>query len=76
MTTETAPQLDQAKAEQFAGQMVGLLNNAFTGFMVSIGHRSGLFDVMATLPPSPGTTRCRSKPKARHSQSMALGASW
>ena len=52
MTTETAPQLDQAKAEQFAGQMVGLLNNAFTGFMVSIGHRSGLFDVMATLPPS------------------------
>jgi len=52
MTTEAAPSIDQARAEAFAGQMVGLLNHAFTGFMVSVGHRTGLFDAMATLAPS------------------------
>src|SRR5437870_13061515 len=29
----------------------------------------------AIVPSGPGTTRCCSKPKARHSQSMAAGAS-
>ena len=49
MTTET---MDPAKAEAFAGQMVGILNNAMTALMVSVAHRTGLFDKMATLPPS------------------------
>jgi ubiquinone/menaquinone biosynthesis C-methylase UbiE len=49
MTTET---IDQAKAEAFAGQMVGILNSSLLGLMTSIGHRTGLFDKMATLPPS------------------------
>ncbi len=49
MTTET---IDRAKAEAFAGQMVGILNGATLAFMTSIGHRTGLFDKMATLPPS------------------------
>jgi SAM-dependent methyltransferase len=52
MTTETRTQIDQAKAEEFAGQMVGTLNAAFTGLMVSVGHRTGLYDVMSELPPS------------------------
>jgi SAM-dependent methyltransferase len=52
MTTETAPQIDQAKAEAFAGQMVGVMNSALLGFMSSIGHQTGLFDKMAELPPS------------------------
>jgi hypothetical protein len=29
----------------------------------------------AMVPFSPGTTRCRAKPNARHSQSIAAGAS-
>ena len=49
MTTQT---LDQAKAEAFAGQMIGMLNGGMTALMISVGHRTGLFDKMATLPPS------------------------
>src|SRR5437867_11450802 len=49
MTTET---IDPAKAEAFAGQMVGILNSGILAFMTSIGHRTGLFDKMAELPPS------------------------
>jgi SAM-dependent methyltransferase len=49
MTTQA---LDPAKAEAFAGQMIGMLNGALTALMVSVGHRTGLFDKMATMPPS------------------------
>jgi SAM-dependent methyltransferase len=48
----TTPDLDQAKAEQFAERMVGVLNEGAIALMTSIGHRTGLFDVMAGLPPS------------------------
>ncbi len=44
--------LDQARAEAFAERMVGVLNDAALALMTSIGHRTGLFDVMAGLPPS------------------------
>lgn len=49
MTTET---IDQARAEAFAGQMVGVVNGAAIALMTSIGHQVALFDTMATLPPS------------------------
>ena len=49
MTVET---MDPQKAEAFAGQMVGMLNNALGTLMVSLGHRLGIFDRMAELPPS------------------------
>lgn len=49
MTTET---LDMAKAEAFAGQMVGMLTGALTALMVSVGHRTGLFDQLATMKPA------------------------
>ena len=52
MTTETAPQIDEARAMAFAGQMVGVMNSSLLGFMTSIGHQTGLFDKMAGLPPS------------------------
>jgi len=48
----TTRELDQAKKEAFAGQMLGLLNNAFLSLMLSIGHQTRLFDTMADLPPS------------------------
>ena len=44
--------LDQAKAEAFAERMVGVLNEGAIALMTSIGHRTGLFDVMVGLPPS------------------------
>ena len=48
----TTTELDEAKAEEFGGRMVELLNNSLLCLMTSVGHRTGLFDVMATLPPS------------------------
>jgi 2-polyprenyl-3-methyl-5-hydroxy-6-metoxy-1,4-benzoquinol methylase len=48
----TIPDLDQEKAEEFAERMVGVLNEGSIALMTSIGHRTGLFDAMAGLPPS------------------------
>ncbi len=45
-------ELDTAKAEEFGGRMVGLLNDAMLALMTSVGHRTGLFDKMAELAPS------------------------
>lgn len=52
MTTETQSQIDPQKAEAFAGTMLGILNGGLLSFMLSIGHRTGLFDKMAAMPPS------------------------
>ncbi len=43
---------DAERAEAFAGQLVGTITNAATSIMISLGHRVGLFDAMAALPPS------------------------
>ena len=48
----TTPDLNQAKAEEFAERMVCVLNEGAIALMTSIGHRAGLFDAMAGLPPS------------------------
>jgi hypothetical protein len=48
----TIPDMDQARAEEFAERMVGVLNEGAIALMTSIGHRTGLFDAMARLPPS------------------------
>ncbi|HKR69926.1 MAG TPA: hypothetical protein VJT16_13880 [Streptosporangiaceae bacterium] len=39
-------------SEEFANRMFSMWNEAGLALMVSIGHRTGLFDMMATLPPS------------------------
>lgn len=48
----TTKQFDQQRAEEFAGRMVEVLNGGAIALMASIGHRTGLFDAMAGLPPS------------------------
>jgi ubiquinone/menaquinone biosynthesis C-methylase UbiE len=48
----TVTELDEGKVEEFAGRMVGLMNDSMLGLMTSVGHRTGLFDTLATLPPS------------------------
>jgi ubiquinone/menaquinone biosynthesis C-methylase UbiE len=45
-------EIDAARVEEFAGRMLGILNDGFLTLAVSLGHRTGLFDTMATLPPS------------------------
>ena len=50
MSTAMQTELDQAKIEQFTGKMVGVLNGGALALMTSIGHRTGLFDVMAEMP--------------------------
>jgi hypothetical protein len=36
----------------FAEQALGIVNGGFLSLMLSIGHRTGLFDLLARLPPS------------------------
>lgn len=47
MTTTTAPELDQARAEAFAERMLDALNAGALSVMISIGHRTGLLDALA-----------------------------
>jgi 2-polyprenyl-3-methyl-5-hydroxy-6-metoxy-1,4-benzoquinol methylase len=49
MTTRT---LDPTRTQAFAEQALGIVNSGFLSLMLSVGHRTGLFDTLATLPPS------------------------
>lgn len=52
--TETAQGagFDPAKSEAFADKFVAALNHGALCLMASVGHRTGLFDVMSGLPPA------------------------
>lgn len=50
--TNPHPDLDPAKAQAFAGRFLGVLNSAALCLMISMGHRTGLFDAMSQLPPA------------------------
>jgi 2-polyprenyl-3-methyl-5-hydroxy-6-metoxy-1,4-benzoquinol methylase len=43
---------DRQRAEAFAERLVDVLNGGALALMTGIGHRTGLFDAMAGLPPS------------------------
>ena len=43
-------QIDQSKAEAFAGKMLEVINHGTLSLMISVGHRTGLFDTMSQLP--------------------------
>nr|BFD89619.1 class I SAM-dependent methyltransferase [Kitasatospora sp. Xyl93] len=47
-------ELDAVKQEEFGGRVLEVLNDACLGLMTSIGHQTGLFDLMAGLAPSTG----------------------
>jgi ubiquinone/menaquinone biosynthesis C-methylase UbiE len=51
-TTNTPADFDPAKAEAFAGRILNALNNGALCLMASVGHRTGLFDVLRELPPA------------------------
>lgn len=48
----TIHEFDATRAESFAGRMVGTLNDGCLALMTSIGHRTGLFDALAQMPPA------------------------
>ncbi len=48
----TIQEFDGTRAESFAERMVGALNDGCLALMTSIGHRTGLFDAMAKMPPA------------------------
>ena len=43
---------DSQKAETFGSKILTALNDGALCLMLSLGHRSGLLDVLRTLPPS------------------------
>ncbi len=53
MPVERSPaSFDATRAEAFAGRFLTALNDGALCLMTSVGHRTGLFDVMSKLPPS------------------------
>ncbi|MEO1235917.1 MAG: class I SAM-dependent methyltransferase [Planctomycetota bacterium] len=52
MTTAAPPELDPVKSEAFAEGLLDTLNKASLSLMISLGHRTGLFDAMARLDRS------------------------
>ena len=45
-------QHDQSKLDAFMEKMIGIYNAGALNLMISIGHRTGLFDTMAEMRPS------------------------
>ncbi len=53
MCNACMPMLDDEKSvDAFADQLLDMLNQGALSLMVSIGHRTGLFDCMSELPPA------------------------
>ncbi len=45
-------EIDGAAAEQFAGRMVGVLNDAMLGLQMSVGQQVGLYELLSGLEPA------------------------
>lgn len=52
LASPTEQDFNQAGADAFAERLVNAFNEAALCQMTSVGHRTGLFDTMADLPPS------------------------
>src|SRR5262245_52212175 len=50
MSQQTAKTLNQEKAQAFGDRMLDTLNKAAAALMISVGHRTGLFDTLVDLP--------------------------
>jgi 2-polyprenyl-3-methyl-5-hydroxy-6-metoxy-1,4-benzoquinol methylase len=40
------------RGQEFAGRLVGIMNDGALALMLSVGHKTGLWDAMSQLPPS------------------------
>ena len=52
ITPASASAFDDARAEAFGEQMVGVLNNGTLALLISIGHQVGLYEALSQLPPA------------------------
>lgn len=52
ITSAATLAFDDTKAEAFADRLVGTLGDAAMALMLSLGHRTGLFDALATVSPT------------------------
>jgi len=52
---QSQTKINEQKANAFAQRMIQVLNDAGIAMMTSIGHRTGLFEVMSNLAPSPAS---------------------
>lgn len=43
---------NQSQADAFAEQLLNILNNGALSLMISLGHRTGLFDTLESFPPA------------------------
>lgn len=48
----TTQSFNDTKAEAFAERLLEMLNSGAIALMTSMGHRTGLFDTLAKLPPA------------------------
>ena len=55
LAQQPTPRFDDAAAQDFADKVGATINAGAVTVMLSIGHRTGLFDTMAALPPSTST---------------------
>lgn len=55
MTVQT-PTFDETRAEEFGGRVVDILDNASSALLLSVGHRTGLFDALAGLDAPASST--------------------
>ena len=51
-TKDEKPGFDQAKADLFSGELLATLNHGALCLMISVGHRTGLFDIMSKMAPA------------------------
>lgn len=51
MCTACGMTIDEERRDAFAGRLMGMVNNGVASLMVSLGHRSGLFDTMGDGEP-------------------------
>jgi len=52
MSETSRADFDKTRSEAFAGRFLSALNDGALCLMASVGHRTGLFDVLSTLPPA------------------------
>jgi 2-polyprenyl-3-methyl-5-hydroxy-6-metoxy-1,4-benzoquinol methylase len=52
MSAITTDELDQTKVDAFTDRLLRILSGGALSLMMSIGHRTGLFDVLAEMPPA------------------------
>jgi 2-polyprenyl-3-methyl-5-hydroxy-6-metoxy-1,4-benzoquinol methylase len=52
MSEAKAAEFNPAKAEEFSDRLLTALNHGALCLMISVGHRTGLFDAMREMPPA------------------------